>query len=60
MIVEPPSAGLVQVTLAWESPAVAVGAAGVTGGAAASAVTLPVWPVLGVKIRCGLSQPVAP
>ena len=34
---------------------------GVAAGAAAGvAVTLPVWPVLGVKIRCGLSQPVAP
>ena len=27
---------------------------------AAVAVTLPVEPVLGVKVRCGLSQPVAP
>ena len=32
----------------------------VAGAAAASAVTLPVGPVLGVKVRCGLSQPVAP
>ena len=35
-------------------------AAGAGGAAAASAVTLPVGPVLGVKVRGGLSQPVAP
>ena len=34
---------------------------GVAAGAAAwVAVTLPVWPVSGVKVRCGLSQPEAP
>ena len=34
---------------------------GVAAGAAAwVVVTLPVWPVSGVKVRCGLSQPEAP
>ena len=32
---------------------------GVAAAGAGVAVTLPVWPVSGVKIRCGLSQPVA-